>query len=174
VVRLFGVQFLDEWQGKTSRLVNKEPDIMADTFHKAKQSLNGLQHEYTATQSLTATSVFGVVHACDLALRALYETAVGSKFPHRQFKPSHQPEALSKKIGVNSFYSADCQLWLSGLTGRALSDARYPDSQAYSTYVGSGSANLAGYLLKGAASFIAETESLAQRSEVLAVVRRKA
>lgn len=147
---------------------------MTDPFHEAKQAISGLRHEYTATQSLGATSVFGIVHACDLALRALYTTAVGSAFPHDKFKPTHQPEALSLKLGVNSYYTADSRSWLSDLTGRALADARYPSTQAYSNYVSSGSIDLAGQLLEGATVFVTETESLAARPEVLAVIRSNA
>jgi len=73
---------------------------MADPFHEAKLAVVGLQHEYTATHSLNATGVFGIVHACDLALRALYTTAVGSNFPHDKFKPNHQPESCRSSLAL--------------------------------------------------------------------------
>lgn len=147
---------------------------MAHQFHEAKQAVASLRHEYTATNSLGATSVFGVVHACDLALRALYTAAVGSDFPHDKFKPTHQPESLTKQLGVNSYYTANAQQWLSRLTGHALADARYPNTRAYASYTNQGSADLASDLIRGASEFVAETESLASRPDVIALVRSKA
>lgn len=144
---------------------------MSNSFHEAKQALSGLNHEYTATSSLGATSIFGIVHACDLALRDLYTTAVGSSFPQNKFKPSHQPESLSLKLGVNSYYTSDSQSLLSSLTGLSLANARYPTSQAYSNYTSPKSVGLAGELLTRAKAFVAETEALSGRQEVLATVR---
>ena len=147
---------------------------MTDPFHEAKQAIADLQHVYTATNSLGGTSVFGIPHACDLALRALYTTAVGADFPHDKFKPTHQPESLVRKLGINSYYTSDTLSWLSNVTGRGLPDARYPNTKAYVDYTNQGSSDLAAELLRGASTFVQETESLAKRTDVLALIRSNA
>jgi|GEM_PF-6317031 hypothetical protein len=140
-------------------------------FHEAHRALDGMRHEFTAVSSVSATGINGVPHACDLALRGLYAAATGSPFPANDFRPHHQPEVLSKKLGINSRYSDRSQQFLREVTGRALSDARYPESDAHAKYTHATSSQVSYYLIEQAEWFVHESESLATDPTVLAEIR---
>jgi hypothetical protein len=145
-----------------------------DYFNEARRALDGVKHEFAAVSSVNATAIYGVPHACELALRGLYSAATGQVFPQDKFKPYHQPEVLAGKLSVTSYYSSQSQSFLKELTGRALSDARYPGSDAHDKYTNATSGTISYYLIEQADKFVEETSQLSKNVDVLNVVRAAA
>lgn len=145
-----------------------------DPFHEAKQTLERARREYTSINSLIAATAFHPVHACDLALRALYTVATEEPFPHENFKPWYQPLRLTEGLGLTAYYSSETQEFLRKVQGYAQDAARYEGTQAYMNYTKPKAAGRAKELVNGAERFITETQSLANLSVVLETVRRNA
>lgn len=145
-----------------------------DPFHEARQALESARHEYSTVSSLSLVGVFSPVHACDLALRALFALATGEEFRHDDFKPYHQPTRLAEQLGIKGEYTKESQKFLDKLQGYALHEVRYPETQAYKNYVQTRSYDLAKEVMDGTDRFIVETEQLATRDSVVEIIKQKA
>lgn len=133
-----------------------------------------MRREFTTCNSINAATTFAVVHACETAVRELYGVAVGSPFPHEDFRPNHVPESLATRLGIISFYSQESRSFLSRLTGFALQDVRYEGTRAFQQHTAKESAGRGRELLDGATHLIDETEKLADDAGAVQAIRASA
>src|SRR5262245_10983046 len=122
--------------------------INPDPFHEAKQALETVQREYTATNSINAVTAYTVVHAAETAVRNLYTVATSANFPYDKF-PHHVPERLVASLGLAPFYSQKVNTFLGKLTGYALQDVRYEGTKALAIHMDPQSAGRGKELVDG-------------------------
>src|SRR6266446_5977939 len=106
---------------------------MADPFHEPKVALESLRRELTAVNSLSAAVVPGALAACEQTVGVLYDAAIGQSFPYQQFA-RHKPGQWLVRFGVNSFYTAETQKFLTALDGYSLDKVRFPNETAFRQY----------------------------------------
>ena len=143
-----------------------------DPFHEAKESLQTVQREYTATGSINAATAYTVVHAAENAIRELYTVATSANFPydHEQFR-NHVPEKMVRNLGLGQYYSPQTQTFLGQLTGYAPQDIRFENTRAFKDHTNPKSAGRGKELLDGLTQFIEETEKLQKNPAVLQTIR---
>lgn len=144
---------------------------MHDPFHEAKEALDVAKREYTSVGSLSVMAAYSVNQACENSVRAIWEKAIGCPFPHNDFRPFHKPEVHVQQIGLHSYYSSETQKFLAKLTGYALNNARYENTQAYLDYIKPEVVKRGSYLIEGTERFISETEQLSTDPNVLKVIQ---
>ncbi len=131
---------------------------MGDPFHEPKVALEILQREVTAVNSLGAAAVPGALTACEQTVGVLYEEAMGQPFPYQSFT-RHKPGQWLTRFGVNSFYTAETQSFLTALDGYSLDKVRFPNEAAFRQYTNA-PPERAKEVVTGVARFIAESETL--------------
>jgi hypothetical protein len=144
-----------------------------DPFHEAKEALQTVQREYTATNSINAATAYTVVHAAETAVRNLYTFATSANFPYGKF-PHHVPERLVESLGLAQFYSPKMQTFLGKLTGYAPQDVRYESTRAFQDHTDPKSAGRGRVLVDGVTRFVEETERLAKHPAALQAIRSNA
>ncbi len=143
-----------------------------DPFHEAKEALQTVQREYTATNSINAATAYTVVHAAETAVRNLYTFATSANFPYDKF-PHHVPERLVESLGLAPFYSPKMQTFLGKLTGYAPQDVRYESTRAFQDHTNPKSAGRGKELMDGVTRFVEESEILAKNPAALEAIRSK-
>ena len=144
---------------------------MQDLFHEAKEALELAKREYTSVGSLSTIAAYSTNQACENSVRAIWKFATGNQFPHKDFKPFHKPTNYIKQIGLYSCYSNKTQNFLEKLTGYALDDARYDNTQAYITHTNPKNKNRGQELIEGTSRFINETEHLMGNTKAVEAIR---
>jgi hypothetical protein len=142
-----------------------------ELFHEAKEALKSVVREYTEINSLTVGTAYNGQHACELAVRGLWHTAVGTPFPYAEAS-AHSPNRWVTELGIGGYYSPETQTFLDTLTGYGLHEARYAQGQAYIDHVKPTARGRAKHIVQGVRRMLEETEALAQRPGILEVVRR--
>ena len=142
----------------------------SDPFHEAKEALQTVQREYSATNSINAATAYVVVHAAETAVRNLYTFATSGSFPYYKFT-HHAPEQLVTSLGLAPFYSPKMQTFLGKLTGYAPQDVRYESTRAFQDHTDPKTAGRGKELVDGVTRFVEETETLAANPAVLQAIR---
>ncbi len=130
---------------------------MGDPFHEPKAALAALQREVSAVNSLGAAVVPGALTACEQTVGVLYEAAVRQPFPYQSFT-RHKPGQWLVGFGVNSFYTAETQRFLTALDGYSLDKVRFPNEAAFRQYTNA-PPERAKEVVAGVERFIAESET---------------
>ena len=144
---------------------------MKDPFHEAKEALNIARREYTSVSSLSVMAANATNQACENSIRSLWKVATGKPFPHDKFKPFHKPALDVEKLGIKKYYSEQSQHFLDKLTGYALDDARFEDTQAFIDHTKPKSTCRGVELINGTERFINESEQLSHNDDVLNRIR---
>ena len=143
---------------------------MNDPFHEAKEAFNTGYKYYTSVGSLNAMAAYSMNQACENAVRALWIIATGEPFPYAKFKPLHKPAKYVEHFGLHPLYSTETRLFLSKLTGFALDDVRYEESQAFRNHTKEISGNRAKEIVVGTEKFLRETEKLSSDHSALELI----
>jgi len=143
---------------------------MCDACHEAEIEFQNIKREYTAINSLTASSGATANLACEHAFRGLWFHATGEQFPYNKVLPHHKTEMHLRQIGVYEYYSSDTQIFLSKMTGYAFEEARYTETQQYKDHVKANSISRGYYIVHGTERFIVETRSLINDNRVLCMI----
>jgi len=142
-------------------------------FHEAKEALNLARREYTSVGSLNVMAANAANQACENSLRSLYEVATGLTFPYEDFKPFHKVERIADRLGIKEYYSNESRLFLKQLTGYALDETRFEETQAYVDHTKTSAENRAKDILAGTERFVEESEQISKNEEILDVIRSR-
>lgn len=140
---------------------------MNKPFHESEEIINMCKREWTSVSSLNVMAGNSLNHACETAIRDLWEIATKETFPKEEFKPFHKPLSYLKKIGIFENYSENSQSFLEKLNGYALDEARYSETQAYKDYTNPKSKNKGIELINETDNFVNETINLSTNEEIL-------
>ncbi len=145
---------------------------MNNGFHEAAEALNLAKRDCTAVSSLNAMAANAVNHACENAVRALWEISTCTPFPQDHFMPHHKPAVYVRRMGIESCYSAETRTFLAKLDGWALDDVRYWHTQPYKDHTKLSAHGRDKEIIDGASRFLAESENLSARNDVQEAIRR--
>jgi hypothetical protein len=144
---------------------------MKDYFHDARIALNVAQVEYWTVNSLSAVGAYSTNHACETAVRGIWEKATGEIFPDDYFKPYHKPVVYIKRMGLWPYYSSQTQAFMEKQHGMALDEVRYENTQAYRDHTNPKSGMRGKELIAGTLAVLEETEKLSHNGAVLECIR---
>lgn len=145
---------------------------MNNWFHEAAEALNLAKRDYTAVSSLNAMAANAVNQACENAVRALWEMSTGIPFSQDHFTPYHKPAVYVRRMGIESYYSAETRTFLAKLDGWVLDDVRYWHTQPYKDHTKPSAHGRGKEIIDGASRFLVESESLSARKDVQEVICR--
>lgn len=144
---------------------------MSDPFHEAKEALRTAVREFTSVGSLNTTAAYAANQACENSFRALWGIATEDPFPYEQFQPHHKVSFWVQTAGLYSSYSPESQTFLDKLGGWALDEVRHVGTQAYIDHTKASATYRGREVVRGTQRFLEETEALAQKPEVLEILR---
>jgi len=113
-----------------------------------------------------------VNQACENAVRALWEMSTGIPFSQDHFTPYHKPAVYVRRMGIESYYSAETRTFLAKLDGWVLDDVRYWHTQPYKDHTKPSAHGRGKEIIDGASRFLVESESLSARKDVQEVICR--
>ena len=138
----------------------------SDPFHETKENLQTVQREYTATNSINAATAYTIAHTAETAVRNFFTFATGANFPYGQF-PHHVPEKIVAELGLLQFYSPEMKVFLAKMTGYALQDVRFENTQAFKHHTDVKAIGRGKYLVDGLTQFVEETVELQNNAGAL-------
>lgn len=145
---------------------------MKDPFHEAKEAFQTAAREFTSVGSLNTTAAYAANQACENSFRALWDIATGEPFPYEQFEPYHKTTTWVRRAGIYPSYSQESQNFLDKLEGWALDQVRHVGTQAYVDHTKPTAEYRSREIVRGTQWFVEETETLAQRPDVLETLRQ--
>jgi hypothetical protein len=142
----------------------------SDPFHEAKESLQTVRREYTATSSINAATAYTVAHTAETAVRNLFTFVTGADFPYEQF-PHHVPERIVAELGLLQFYSPEMKAFLGKMTGYALQDVRFENTRAFQDHTDIKATGRGKYLVDGLTQFVEATVALQNNAGALRTIK---